>query len=151
MGLNLLSRILFIAIFAIGSLSSNLAPRQTCSSGYSLCSPPGATGSSTYDIGDGLIHLYANLLDTVNPHAPAPGAQPQPVSPNGPAKRQSVNAMCCASSLSCYLLQGSGVPMCYVSVLLSGLWVSLKAHTRTSSRPTMLSPTVTMALLAMAL
>jgi hypothetical protein len=117
MDLNLLSRIILLAIFATCVLSSNLVPRQSCSSGYSLCSPPCATGSSTYDIGDGLVHLYSNLLRTVNPHAPAPGTQPTTVSPNGPAKRQSVNVMCCASGLSCYLLQGSGVPMCYVSIL----------------------------------
>ena len=98
MGLNLLSHGLGLAMAINVVFSSNLVPRQSCSIGYTLCSPPGATGSSTYDIGDGLLHLYYNLLDTVNPQAPAPGASPTAANPNGPAKKQSANMMCCKYS-----------------------------------------------------
>ena len=82
-------------MFTTTVLSSNLVPRQSCSVGYTLCSPPGATGSNTYDTSSDLLQLYFNILDTVNPQAPAPGSAPQSVAPNGPAKRQSGTTMCC--------------------------------------------------------
>lgn len=95
MNLTLVSCGLWLAIFTTTVLSSDLLPRQSCNAGYTLCSPPGATGSSTYDTGSNLLELYFNILDTVNPQAPAPGSAPQPVAPNGPAKRQSDASMCC--------------------------------------------------------
>lgn len=97
---NLISRSLWLAMSITPVISSTLAPRQSCSPGYTLCSPPGATDSNKYDIGDGLLHLYSNILDTVNPPAPVPGVPPQPVDPNGPAKRQFGKTMCCRYTLS---------------------------------------------------
>lgn len=90
---NLLSCGLWLAIL-ITAVSPDLIPRQSCSAGYTLCSPPGATGSSTYDTSEGLLYLFLNILGTVQP--PAPGSSPQPIDPNGPAKRQSATTtMCC--------------------------------------------------------
>jgi hypothetical protein len=91
MNLNLVSYTLWLAILTT-ALSSNLVPRQSCSAGYTLCSPPGATNSETYDLTEGLRYLFLNILGTVEP--PAPGALPQSINPNGPAKRQTAT-MCC--------------------------------------------------------
>lgn len=86
---------LLLATFITVVLSSNVVARQSCSSGYTLCSPPGATGSGIYDTGDGLVHLFFNILDTIKPQSSAPSTGPQSINPNGPAKRQSVTTMCC--------------------------------------------------------
>lgn len=90
---NLVSFSLWLAVL-ITAVSSNLVPRQSCSAGYTLCSPPGATSSETYDTSEGLQFLFLNILGTVE--LPAQGASPQPINPNGPAKRQAGTAtMCC--------------------------------------------------------
>lgn len=95
MAFNLLHCSLGLVIIINLVFSSNLIPRQSCSVGYTLCSPPGATGSSTYDIDGNLPHLYSNLVDTVNTQGPARGAIPTPTNPNGPARRQTASTICC--------------------------------------------------------
>ncbi|EXJ67506.1 uncharacterized protein A1O5_09519 [Cladophialophora psammophila CBS 110553] len=93
---------------------ADLNPRQSCSSGYRLCSPDGASTRDVPEIGPGLARLYLNLIQTVNP-------QPAPVhivplgSGSAPAHRarEMPGSLCCAETTQCLLVLSYNVPLCW--------------------------------------
>lgn len=46
-------------------VAQELGRRQACASGYTQCSPPGASSTSVPSIGSGLAPLYVDLLDSI--------------------------------------------------------------------------------------
>ncbi|OQV03765.1 hypothetical protein CLAIMM_08768 isoform 1 [Cladophialophora immunda] len=92
----------------------DLNPRQSCGSGYDLCSPDGASTRDVPEIGPGLARLYLNLIQTVNPQ-PAPVHIVSSEMETVPAHRarEIPGSLCCAATTQCLLVLSYNVPLCW--------------------------------------
>jgi hypothetical protein len=65
------SALMWLCLTSLCTCLADLDRRQSCSQGYYLCAPQGASSRDVPEIGPGLARLYLNLVETVNPQ-PAP-------------------------------------------------------------------------------
>ncbi|KIY03438.1 uncharacterized protein Z520_00129 [Fonsecaea multimorphosa CBS 102226] len=109
-----LSFVLLIVFMHLRLCLADLNPRQSCGSGYDLCSPGGASTRDVPEIGPGLARLYLNLIQTVDPQ-PAPVHVMPSDSEIAPAHRarQTPGSLCCAETTQCLLVLSYNVPVCW--------------------------------------
>lgn len=55
-----------VATATAAGLDSPLTTRQGCAKGYELCAADGATGGLPPSMGDGLVELYTDLVNSIN-------------------------------------------------------------------------------------
>jgi hypothetical protein len=84
---------------------ASVVERDACSSGYTLCSPAGATSLNTPQIGS--PEFLSLFVDIVSSSLPSSG--------NKRAAAANVNAvsLCCNALLSCMLMSHLAIPFCY--------------------------------------
>ncbi|OAP63359.1 hypothetical protein AYL99_02586 [Fonsecaea erecta] len=92
----------------------DLNPRQSCGSGYDLCSPDGASTRDVPEIGPGMARLYLCLIQTVDPQ-PAPVHIVSSDEHTAPAHRarDPPGSLCCAATTQCLLVLSYNVPVCW--------------------------------------
>lgn len=92
--------LVYLATF-IGA-SYGLEERDSCATGYTLCSPPGASTTVTPQIGDSAFpNLFADIV-----HSSLPASK------RSLSERQTAS-LCCIASLDCLTMSGLSLPFCY--------------------------------------
>ncbi|KAL2060804.1 hypothetical protein VTL71DRAFT_8856 [Oculimacula yallundae] len=91
-----------ILLALLGCLSTQAA--SSCSKGYSICTPPGATSISTPQINTPEFpNLYTNILDSSLPRLKLKRSEPS----------AGTASLCCNALLSCLLMANVNIPFCY--------------------------------------
>jgi len=91
---------------------SSLSIRDSCSSGYTLCAPPGASTATTPQIGD--VSFTSLFDDIVLSSLPASKSKRSLSSASLLTPRDASTAsLCCVATLSCLTMHSLNIPFCY--------------------------------------
>jgi hypothetical protein len=99
--------LLSLPLALAASIPFELSPRDTCSSGYTTCSPSGATSTTVPKIGDA---DFANLFVDIVKSGLVDGNAKR--SPDFSISERAAS-LCCVASLTCMAMSGLNIPFCY--------------------------------------
>ncbi|CZR69229.1 related to WSC2 Glucoamylase III (alpha-1,4-glucan-glucosidase) [Phialocephala subalpina] len=98
---------LAIATFATASLDSN----GKCDSGFTICSPPGATSATAPQIGDpNFPNLFVDILSS---SLPASSRRSLNRLESSPLAVRGTSSLCCNAQTSCLTMANLEIPFCY--------------------------------------